>query len=135
MTKRTGSKTAKEVKSMARSKAEMLKTETLKCAKIVVCAAQNDEAHTRLLLAGAKDEVGPSQITNNQELITVEQLAEQLVRLEPTSLPHRTLLALARLNSANRTRPWKYSGLNVPPNTASPSALAVHVAVLITNGH
>ena len=35
--------------------------------------------------------------TNNQELITVEQLAEQLVRLEPASLPHRTLLALVRL--------------------------------------
>ncbi len=114
----------------------MLKTETLKCAKIVVCAAQNDEAHTRLLLAGAKDEVGPSQITNNQELITVEQLAEQLVRLEPTSLPHRTLLALARLKLGKPDKALEvYSGLNVPPNTASPSALAVHVAVLITNGH
>ncbi len=74
--------------------------------------------------------------TLNSQLSTVEQIAEQLVRLEPTSLPHRTLLALARLRLGKAEKALEvYAGLNVPPNTASPGALAVHVAVLLANGH
>ena len=52
------------------------------------------------------------------------------------SLPHRTLLALARLKLGKPDKALEvYSGLNVPPNVASPAALAVHVAVLVANGH
>jgi hypothetical protein len=106
-------------------------------------AIQNDEAYTRLLMAGAKDEgkrqkeevSGLPPITNNEEPITVERLAEDLVRLEPASLPHRTLLALARLKTGQPAKALEvYSGLHIPPNAAPPSAIAVHAAVLAANG-
>src|SRR6202022_3332258 len=88
-------------------------------------AVQNDEGYTRLLLLrsnnAAKDEgrrmkdesvseenaerptpnaqrlTSAEPITNNQELITLDQLAQKLVEKNPRSLPHRTFLALARL--------------------------------------
>ncbi len=106
-------------------------------------AIQNDEAYTRLLLARAKDEGrrmkdeagNSSPRTSNQELITVEQLAERLVRLEPASLPHRTLLALARLKQGRAEAAMEiYENLTVPPNTTSPAAVAVHAAVLAASG-
>ncbi len=116
-------------------------------------ALQNDEAYLRLLLAGGdevksrKSEVersdgekpavpSASPITDNRELITVAQIAEQLVRLEPSSLPHRTLLALVYLKQ-NRpaTALGVYQDLHVPANALTPSALAVHAAVLAANGN
>ena len=77
----------------------------------------------------------PASTTNNQELITINQLAEQLVKRNPRSLPHRTLLALARLR---QNRPADalavYENVQVAPGALSPSALAVHAAVLAANG-
>lgn len=115
-------------------------------------AVQNDEAYTRLLLM-TNDErrmtnggaVVPSPSsrppidqpsTIDQQLTTIKQLAEDLVRREPASLPHRTLLALVLLK---QNRPADalavYKDLKVPANAVSPSALVVHAAVLAANGH
>ena len=90
-------------------------------------AIQNDEAYTRLLLL-------PNDSSNNDELITIEHLAEELVRREPASLPHRTLLALVRLKQHRPVAALQvYDGINVAPNALTPSALAVHAAVLNGN--
>ncbi|MCA1657788.1 MAG: hypothetical protein LC627_00645, partial [Verrucomicrobiaceae bacterium] len=101
-------------------------------------AVQNDEAYTRLLLMGQRSEDGSQRsepITNNQELITLEQLAAQLVQREPSSLPHRTLLALARLRLGKFSDAMDaYSGIQVARGALTPSALAVHAAVLAANG-
>jgi hypothetical protein len=101
-------------------------------------AIQNDEAYTRLLLLGQTSEDGSQTsdpITYNQELITIEQLAAQLVQREPTSLPHRTLLALSRLRQHRPVAALDaYANIQVAPNALSPSALAVHAAVLFDNG-
>ncbi len=80
-------------------------------------------------------------ITDNQslsassELEEIERLGEKLVQEEPASLPHRTLLALALLK---QNRPFTalalYRGLTVPKNAVSPSAIAVHAAVLFAAG-
>ena len=125
-------------------------------------AIQNDEGYTRLLLSpggttsvssesgddAAKSEIrmskseaasGPS--TNNPQPLTstqlasIEALAEDLVRREPASLPHRTLLALARLKQGRPSAAMEiYTNLRIPPNAASPSAVAVHAAVLAGSG-
>jgi len=106
-------------------------------------AIQNDEAYTRLLLlldsqASQRSEVGDqkSAMTPDEELAAIEKLAEKLVTREPTSLPHRTLLALSRLK---QHRPFAaldaYTNIQVAPNALSPSALAVHAAVLFGNGN
>jgi tetratricopeptide (TPR) repeat protein len=72
---------------------------------------------------------------NNQELITLEQLAAQLVQREPSSLPHRTLLALARLRLGKFSEALEaYSNIQVSRGALTPSALAVHAAVLAANG-
>jgi cytochrome c-type biogenesis protein CcmH/NrfG len=66
----------------------------------------------------------------------IEHLAEKLVQQNPTSLPHRTLLALARLEQHRPAAAIDvYSNIKVAPNTLSPSALVVHAAVLEANGH
>ena len=121
-------------------------------------AIQNDEAYTRLLLLGrnqdAKDEGQEtadrkenaelqtlsredSSILNPQfsTLNEIAQLAERLVEQNPHSLPHRTLLALARLRE-NRPREalGAYANIQFTPNAMTPSALAVHAAVLAANG-
>jgi len=89
-------------------------------------AVQNDEAYTRLLLS--KEE-------SANELNSIEQLAEKLMQRDPASLPHRTLLALARLR---QNRPADalavYSNIQVTQRALTPSALAVHAAVLAANG-
>ena len=89
-------------------------------------AIQNDEAYTRLLLS--KDKIA-------NELDSIEQLAEKLMQRDPTSLPHRTLLALARLR---QNRPADalavYSNIQVTERALTPSALAIHAAVLAANG-
>lgn len=101
-------------------------------------AVQNDEAYTRLLLMGQRSEVGSQRSepgTNNEELITIEQLAAKLVQREPSSLPHRTLLALARLRLGKFSDSMDaYSNIQVSRGALTPSALAVHAAVLAANG-
>jgi hypothetical protein len=93
-------------------------------------AIQNDEAYTRLLLLPPAN--GEEHV---DEINAIEQLAEELVQQNPASLPHRTLLALARLK---QHRPFAalevYSNIQIVPNAVSPSALAVHAAVLAANG-
>ncbi len=92
-------------------------------------ALQNDEAYARLLL------LPPDTKPDSNELKSIESLAETLVRQEPASLPHRTLLALALLK---QNRPHDalalYTNLTVPPNALSASSVAVHVAVLAASG-
>jgi hypothetical protein len=76
----------------------------------------------------------PNNDPSNRELITVEQLAESLVAKAPTSLPHRTLLALVRLKQARPVAAMQvYDGVQVAANALTPSALAVHAAVLSAN--
>jgi hypothetical protein len=108
---------------------------------------QNDEAYTRLLLiiggtgaarppadVGRTAPVPPEQQT--PEVENIEQLAAQLVQWEPSSLPHRTLLALARLKLGKFSDAMDaYSNIQVARNALTPSALAVHAAVLAANGH
>ena len=59
-----------------------------------------------------------------------------MVRDEPASLPHRTLLALALLKQ-NRAQDALavYINLKVPSNAVSASAVAVHASVLAATGH
>ena len=65
----------------------------------------------------------------------IEQLAKKLVERNPRSLPHRTLLALARLWQNRAAEALDvYANIQVAPNELTPSALAVHVAVLAANG-
>ena len=94
-------------------------------------AVQNDEAYARLLLLPNPPRDNPQPITDNQELKDIENLADNLVKREPASLPHRTLLALARLK---QNRPYDalavYRGINVPRNALTTSTLAIHVAIL-----
>ena len=93
-------------------------------------AVQNDEAYTRLLLTE------PSQVESKKEEVEkIEQLAMQLVQREPSSLPHRTLLALARLRLGKYSDAMDaYGNIQVAPSALTPSALAVHAAVLVANG-
>jgi hypothetical protein len=78
----------------------------------------------------------PGSGVAGQELITIAQLAEQLVQRDPASMPHRTLLALARLR---QNRPADalavYANIQVTPRALTNSALAVHAAVLSANEH
>ncbi len=108
-------------------------------------AVQNDEAYTRLLLMNEqqakveskkeKVENAGEPITNNEELITISALAEKLVAKNPRSMPHRTLLALVHLK---RNRPRDalavYDNISLTRGALTPSALAVHAAVLAANG-
>ncbi len=119
-------------------------------------AIQNDEAYTRLLLLqsshevesdkakaedsseksedGSQKSLTDNHASDNEQLIAIEQLAQGLVRREPSSLPHRTLLALALLKQQRPVAALDvYSGINVTANALTPSALAVHAAVLAAN--
>ncbi|MEP6822624.1 MAG: hypothetical protein ABI946_09775 [Chthoniobacterales bacterium] len=105
-------------------------------------AIQNDEAYLRLLLLVDSEPKADSLKTEtlksegDQELITVAQLAETLVEREPASLPHRTLLALARLKQNRPAEALKvYENIQTPERALTPSALAVHAAVLAANSH
>jgi hypothetical protein len=125
-------------------------------------AIQNDEAYARLLSlmgnhlegkpkqetrqsAGASSPGEPtfasksasvSQVSSSEELASLEMLAKRLIGREPTSLPHRTLLALIYLNEDRpATALAVYRNLHVPPSALTPSALAVHAAVLGVNGN
>ena len=90
-------------------------------------AIQNDEAYTRLLILPN----GPAQ----PELLEIQKLAERLVAAAPTSLPHRTLLALVRLKQGRAADALRvYEGVEVAQNALTPSALAIHAAVLHAAG-
>jgi tetratricopeptide (TPR) repeat protein len=79
-----------------------------------------------------KDE---SAVADNRELEAIERLAADLVLREPTSLPHRTLLALARLRLGKFSEALNaYNGIQVSRGALTVSALAVHAAVLAANG-
>ena len=93
-------------------------------------AVQNDEAYLRLLL------VEQAQVESRKaEVENIEQLAARLVERETSSLPHRTLLALARLRLGKFGEALDaYANIQVARNALTPSALAVHVAVLAANG-
>ena len=87
-------------------------------------AVQNDEAYLRLLLPDAV-----------KSAPAIEQLAETLVAKEPASLPHRTLLALARLRQGRAEAALAvYAQLQIAPGALTSSALAVHAAVLAAAG-
>ena len=91
-------------------------------------AVQNDEAYTRLLLL-------PTDPSSAQPLSGIEDLAENLVKQNPRSLPHRTLLALARVRQGHWADALStYEGIHVAPRALTASALAVHAAVLAGNG-
>jgi hypothetical protein len=93
-------------------------------------AVQNDEAYTRLLLM-QRSEDG----SQRPELEAIEALAAKLVEREPSSLPHRTLLALARLRLGKYSDAMDaYGNIQAAPGALTPSALAVHAAVLAANG-
>jgi tetratricopeptide (TPR) repeat protein len=95
-------------------------------------AIQNDEAYLRLL-RGASAGAAPA---SSEEPAAIEQLARSLVERNPASLPHRTLLALARLKAGRAAEALEvYQGLHVPQQALTQSALAVHAAVLVANGH
>jgi hypothetical protein len=98
-------------------------------------AIQNDEAYTRLLLLFSNNRNDEALVTNDETLKEIEQLAQRLVEQNPTSLPHRTLLALARVRQNRAAEALDvYANIQVVPNALTPSALAVHVAVLAANG-
>lgn len=93
-------------------------------------AIQNDEAYTRLLLLPA------DALETKQETVAIEQLAEKLIKREPASMPHRTLLALARLRQGHPEGALTvYSDLRVSQGALTNSALTVHAAVLAATAH
>src|SRR5438067_8109520 len=118
-------------------------------------AIQNDEAYIHLLLInGGTTSVSSqtpasnpplsassspnSNLASSDEAEAVDaivKLAEKMVRDEPASLPHRTLLALALLKQ-NRAQDALavYANLKVPSNAVSASAVAVHASVLAATG-
>lgn len=139
--------TSRDTKKIHTVLAEMLKTWPNDT------AIQNDEAYTRLLLlpndhegtsnpalSGAErvpsqdnpdtpERVPPKSVSS--ELMAIEKLAENLVQREPASLPHRTLLALARLKQGRPVAALDaYAHIQTTQDSLSPSALAVHAAVL-----
>ena len=62
-------------------------------------------------------------------------MAEKLVEKNPRSLPHRTFLALARLKQNRAAEALAvYDNVTIAANALTPSALAVHAAVLAANG-
>jgi hypothetical protein len=93
-------------------------------------AVLNDEAYLRLLL------MEQSEVERRKEEVeNIEQLAARLVQRDPSSLPHRTLLALARLRLGKFSDAMDaYGNIQVARGALTPSALAVHAAVLAANG-
>jgi len=77
----------------------------------------------------------PESSSEAEAVDAIVKLAEKMVRDEPASLPHRTLLALALLKQ-NRAQDALavYANLKVPSNAVSASAVAVHASVLAATG-
>ena len=94
-----------------------------------------------LRAGGSAPEAEPEAISNLASSSEVEavdaivKLAEKMVRDEPASLPHRTLLALALLKQ-NRAQDALavYANLKVPSKAVSASAVAVHALALASTG-
>ena len=79
---------------------------------------------------------GDTAVVPPGELITIERLAADLVAREPSSMPHRSLLALARLRRGKFSDALEaYAGIQANRSALTPPALAVHAAVLSANGH
>ena len=121
-------------------------------------AIQNDEGYTRLLLMSSSERGAKSveQGENSQrqptassklptpssqlpapssELQALSALAENLVAKNPRSMPHRTLLALAYLKQNRAADALAvYDNISLTRGALTPSALAVHAAVLAANG-
>jgi len=100
-------------------------------------AVQNDEGYMRLLLLSSSSERGArsDQQGESSELQALSALAEKLVERNPRSLPHRTFLALARLKQNRAADALAvYDNITVARGALTPSALAVHAAVLAANG-
>ncbi len=114
-------------------------------------AVQNDEGYLRLLLMNQqqsqvesrKDKVENSDLpapnsslpAPGSELPALSALAEKLVEKNPRSLPHRTFLALARLKQNRAADALAvYENVTVARGALTPSALAIHAAVLAANG-
>jgi tetratricopeptide (TPR) repeat protein len=111
-------------------------------------AIQNDEAYIHLLLmnggttsVSSQTPASPSPISNlpssseAEAVDAIVKLAEKMVRDEPASLPHRTLLALALLKQNRAQNALAvYANLKVPNNAVSASAVAVHASVLASTG-
>jgi hypothetical protein len=73
--------------------------------------------------------------SKKEEVEKIEELAAKLVQREPASLPHRSLLALARLRLGKYSDALDtYSNIQVSRNALTHSVLAVHAAVLAANG-
>ena len=93
---------------------------------------------SRLKLSGKRSPISLAPDLNpsaTSDLVVLEELAKGLVEKEPASLPHRTLLALIRLKRGQAAGALEvYADLNVAPAALTPSALAVHAAVLAANG-
>ncbi len=84
-------------------------------------ALTNDLAYLNALLA--------------QELPACIHTARQLVRSAPSSLPHRTVLALAELRLGNPEAALQtYEGLAVDWQQAAPGSVVVYAAALRANG-
>jgi hypothetical protein len=93
-------------------------------------AIRNDEAYTHLLL------LRPDDKSTKSEAQTIEKIARDLLKREPSSLPHFTLLALALLRQDRAGDAFAiYEKLNVPKNVLTPLALAVHAAILAAAQH
>jgi tetratricopeptide (TPR) repeat protein len=96
-------------------------------------AIENDEAYTRLLLMPSSNGGGTPAAT--EEVKSIVDLAEKLVRQNPRSLPHRTLLALALLKANRAPEALRvYENIQVAADALTSSALAIHAAVLTANG-
>ena len=66
--------------------------------------------------------------------LEIEKVAADLVKREPKSLPHRTLLALARLRAGLVNSALDAYGIEVPEEVITPSAVAVRAVALAANG-
>ena len=101
----------------------------------------NDKQTVEAAVSAAKSNATPARsagdtpATTEENLKQIEALAEDLVQRNPASMPHRTLLALARLRQNRAADALAvYENIQVSANALTPSALAVHAAVLAANG-
>jgi tetratricopeptide (TPR) repeat protein len=98
-------------------------------------ALLNDEAYLRLLLLPNESTSGSGEPTTSDELKNIEGLAESLLKQDPTSIPNRTLLALARLRQNRAADALAvYKNVDVPRGPVTPASVVVHAAVLAANG-
>ena len=90
---------------------------------------QNDELYLRLLLLPA--DTNPE----SAELKSIQSSAEKMMKDQPNSFPHRTVLALALLKEHQPNSALAlYRNLTVTGSAISPSTIAIHAAVLGASG-